>query len=126
MLGARSWNIWIYVADPITSLNIGVNVYWAVNTILSTRVYLNLVWIYRKPTLSTSMNPGINTSAGNVRGTTGINIIAPTRISTYVSSKDEGEDGVWGYRLQSSKSPVEAYRMQPSIGSTQVFSERSS
>ncbi|PVF95469.1 hypothetical protein CPB86DRAFT_738754 [Serendipita vermifera] len=57
MLGVRSWNIWIYSSQPITQLSLGTNIMWAINTILSTRVYLNLVWLAAKPDMTT-INPG--------------------------------------------------------------------
>ncbi|KIM32533.1 hypothetical protein M408DRAFT_20802 [Serendipita vermifera MAFF 305830] len=53
MLGMRSWNIWIYCTQPVTSLNIGGNMMWAINTIMSTRVYLNLVFLVKKPDITT-------------------------------------------------------------------------
>lgn len=96
MLALRSWNIWLYAAEPISSLNVGVNIFWAVNTILSTRVYLNLVWLVRKPSLSPTLYPrtedmGMGDQA--VRVTTGIRMIPPTQNSTYVwTLKDEGEE----------------------------------
>ncbi|CAG7848089.1 SubName: Full=Uncharacterized protein {ECO:0000313/EMBL:CCA77721.1}, partial [Serendipita indica DSM 11827] len=51
MTGVRGWNIWIYVSQPITALSIGTNIMWALNTILMTRVYLNLQWLAKGPTL---------------------------------------------------------------------------
>ncbi|PVF95468.1 hypothetical protein CPB86DRAFT_817195 [Serendipita vermifera] len=52
MFAVRSWNIWIWQTRPVTALNMGVNVMWGINTIMSTRVYLNLVWLTHQRDLS--------------------------------------------------------------------------
>lgn len=49
MTGARVWNIYIYITQPGSSYYIGTMLLWAMNTVLTTRVYMNLVWLVRKP-----------------------------------------------------------------------------
>ncbi|KIM30762.1 hypothetical protein M408DRAFT_327748 [Serendipita vermifera MAFF 305830] len=49
--GCRIWNIWIYATQPLASAWMGVYLLWAIMTILSTRVYLNLVYLARKPVI---------------------------------------------------------------------------
>lgn len=63
MLAMRSWNIWIYANQPVTAHHIGTNLYWATNTILSTRIYLNLVWAVQKPLVSVFADTGNTCSA---------------------------------------------------------------
>ncbi|KIM30759.1 hypothetical protein M408DRAFT_21605 [Serendipita vermifera MAFF 305830] len=49
MVIARAWNIWIYLTQPLSSFNLGTQIMWSVNTVLTTRVYMNLVWLAKKP-----------------------------------------------------------------------------
>jgi len=49
MFGVRIWNVWIYATQPLTSAYMGIYFLWAIMTILSTRVYLNLVFLTRNP-----------------------------------------------------------------------------
>lgn len=49
MTGARVWNVYVYIAQPGSSIYIGTMMLWAMNTVLTTRVYMNLVWLARKP-----------------------------------------------------------------------------
>ena len=92
MLGIRSWNIWIYVREPVSSLSVGTNLFWAVNTVLSTRVYLNLVWLVRKPALSTTLYPQTELTEGGERATTGINMLPPTQMSSYAFTLKEEDE----------------------------------
>lgn len=47
MLGVRIWNVWIYATQPTSASYLGIYLLWATMTILSTRVYLNLVFLAR-------------------------------------------------------------------------------
>lgn len=59
MVIIRIWNIWIYLTQPLSSYNLGTQIMWAVNTVLTTRVYMNLVWLAKKPMVEeTSMGMG--------------------------------------------------------------------
>ncbi|KIM25279.1 hypothetical protein M408DRAFT_26275 [Serendipita vermifera MAFF 305830] len=49
MTGARIWNIYIYVAQPGSSVYIGTMLMWALNIVLTTRVYTNLVSLANRP-----------------------------------------------------------------------------
>lgn len=51
MFGVRIWNVYIYATQPITGAYKGIYVMWATFTILTTRIYLNLVWLARQPIL---------------------------------------------------------------------------
>lgn len=64
MLAMRSWNIWIHLTQPVSSIHLATNIYWATNTILSTRVYLNIVWAVRQPTEATSLPAGASLASG--------------------------------------------------------------
>ncbi|KIM25270.1 hypothetical protein M408DRAFT_26268 [Serendipita vermifera MAFF 305830] len=55
MTGVRVWNIWVYTTQPISSIYVGTMLMWALNTVLATRVYMNLVWFVRRPVQSTGM-----------------------------------------------------------------------
>jgi hypothetical protein len=55
MIGLRVWNIWIYLTQPLSSFSLGAQLMWSANTILTTRVYMNLVWLARKPLVDTTM-----------------------------------------------------------------------
>lgn len=50
MVIVRGWNIWIYVTQPLSSYNMGTCLMWATSTVLTTRVYLNLVFLIKQPT----------------------------------------------------------------------------
>ncbi|KIM20466.1 hypothetical protein M408DRAFT_307708 [Serendipita vermifera MAFF 305830] len=52
MAGMRIWNIWIFLTQPLSSFNMGSMLMWAINTVLTTRVYMNLVWLVHKPMLT--------------------------------------------------------------------------
>lgn len=54
MVGMRIWNVWIYSTQPLSSFNMGTPLMWAVNTVLTTRVYMNLVWLAKKPLIIAS------------------------------------------------------------------------
>ncbi|PVF94847.1 hypothetical protein CPB86DRAFT_867295 [Serendipita vermifera] len=51
MFGVRIWNVWIYATQPLTSAYLGIYLLWATMTILSTRVYHNLMFLVQKPAL---------------------------------------------------------------------------
>jgi len=75
MFAVRAWNIWIYSTQPITSLNIGTNMLWATNVILSTRVYLNLVWLVRKPDLTVMDTHGVCATGAGISFRRGDNLV---------------------------------------------------
>lgn len=50
--GLRAWNIWIYVTQTPDSYNMGTPLMWAITVILTTRLYMNLVQLARKPPLT--------------------------------------------------------------------------
>lgn len=54
MTGVRVWNIWVYLTQPLSSLYVGTMLMWATNTVLATRVYMNLVWLVRRPNQATA------------------------------------------------------------------------
>lgn len=54
MFALRIWNIWIYLTQPLSSFNLGTPLMWAINTVLTTRVYMNLVYLSRKPVVTNS------------------------------------------------------------------------
>ncbi|KIM32260.1 hypothetical protein M408DRAFT_215963 [Serendipita vermifera MAFF 305830] len=58
MLAMRSWNVWIHLTQPVSSMHVATNIYWAVNTVLSTRVYLNIVWSLRQTLAPNTLNSG--------------------------------------------------------------------
>lgn len=65
MTGLRAWNIWIYDTQTADSYNMGTPIMWAVNVVLMTRVYMNLVQLARKPLLTAptsaqDVGPSIN------------------------------------------------------------------
>lgn len=77
MLALRSWNIWIYATQPVSSLHIATNIYWAVNTVLTTRIYLNIVWFAHASLAAT--NPAVGTELSSIsskppRGVSGIQV----------------------------------------------------
>ncbi|KAG8812157.1 hypothetical protein FRC17_002167, partial [Serendipita sp. 399] len=49
MVGLRIWNCWIYITQPVSSYNMGISLMWAANAVLTTRIYINLVWLAKKP-----------------------------------------------------------------------------
>ncbi|KAG8809078.1 hypothetical protein FRC17_003627, partial [Serendipita sp. 399] len=49
MLGVRIWNVWIYAVLPLTAAYLGVYLLWTTMTVLSTRIYLNLVYLAHGP-----------------------------------------------------------------------------
>ncbi|KAG8823995.1 hypothetical protein FRC17_009203 [Serendipita sp. 399] len=62
MVGLRIWNCWIYITQPVSSYNMGISLMWAANAVLTTRIYVNLVWLAKK-TLCTV--PGSTMITGN-------------------------------------------------------------
>lgn len=77
MTGVRVWNVWIYLTQPPSNLFVGVMLMWAINTVLTTRVYMNLVWLVRRPNQVT----GISTSATiGLGGSVNIEMRAPRSI----------------------------------------------
>ncbi|KAG8845006.1 hypothetical protein FRC20_003328 [Serendipita sp. 405] len=54
MFAFRIWNIWIYLSLPLSSFNLGTPLMWAVNTILTTRTYMNLVYLAKNPVVVAS------------------------------------------------------------------------
>ncbi|KAG8809280.1 hypothetical protein FRC17_003517 [Serendipita sp. 399] len=54
MFAFRIWNIWIYLSLPLSSFNLGTPLMWAINTILSTRTYMNLVYLAKNPVIVAS------------------------------------------------------------------------
>lgn len=65
MLAMRSWNIWIFATQGISTMHKAMNIYWAVGTILSTRVYLNIVWLLAKPVADTHLSTDMEFSSGS-------------------------------------------------------------
>ncbi|KIM25276.1 hypothetical protein M408DRAFT_26272 [Serendipita vermifera MAFF 305830] len=65
MTGARAWNIYIYIVQPGSSVYIGTMMLWAMNTVLTTRVYMNLVWLARKPTGASTPFTGVTIGLPN-------------------------------------------------------------
>ncbi|KIM30753.1 hypothetical protein M408DRAFT_327745 [Serendipita vermifera MAFF 305830] len=71
MVVVRVWNIWIYLTQPLSSYNLGTQIMWAVNTVLTTRVYMNLVWLAKKSMIEeTSMGTRNPTQGIRMRVTT--------------------------------------------------------
>lgn len=64
MLAMRSWNIWIHLTQPISAMHQATNIYWAINSVLSTRVYLNIVWLAHQPMLPPSVAAGASVASG--------------------------------------------------------------
>jgi len=52
MLAMRSWNIWIYVTQPLAATYLGFSMMWGLNAVVTTRIYLNLVWLAKEPVVS--------------------------------------------------------------------------
>ncbi|KAG8823996.1 hypothetical protein FRC17_009204, partial [Serendipita sp. 399] len=52
MIGLRIWNCWIYITQPVSCYNMGTPLMWAANAVLTTRVYINLAWLAKKPLVS--------------------------------------------------------------------------
>ncbi|KIM32254.1 hypothetical protein M408DRAFT_20571 [Serendipita vermifera MAFF 305830] len=65
MLAMRSWNIWIIATQGISTMHKATNIYWAVCTILSTRVYLNIVWLLAKPVADTDLSTSVEFSTSD-------------------------------------------------------------
>ncbi|KIM30757.1 hypothetical protein M408DRAFT_21604 [Serendipita vermifera MAFF 305830] len=80
----RIWNIWIYLTQPLSSYNLGTLLMWAVNTVVTTRVYMNLVWLAKKPMVE-------ETSASTRNPTTGIHM----RVTTFTDVQTD-DWGIWG------------------------------
>ncbi|KIM25281.1 hypothetical protein M408DRAFT_331232 [Serendipita vermifera MAFF 305830] len=55
MTGMRIWNIWVYTSGPLSSLYVGTMLMWAISTVLTTRVYMNLVWLVHRPPQATDI-----------------------------------------------------------------------
>ncbi|KIM30755.1 hypothetical protein M408DRAFT_327746 [Serendipita vermifera MAFF 305830] len=84
MVIVRVWNIWIYLTQPLSSANLGTQLMWAVNTVVTTRVYMNLVWLTKKPFIE-------GTSMGTRNPTTGVRM----RITTFTDVQTD-DWRVWG------------------------------
>ncbi|KAG8795886.1 hypothetical protein FRC16_009906 [Serendipita sp. 398] len=56
MFAVRLWNVWIYATQPLTAAYLGIYVLWTTMTLLSTRVYLNLVYLARGGTEDTDVS----------------------------------------------------------------------
>ncbi|KAG8841080.1 hypothetical protein FRB91_005391 [Serendipita sp. 411] len=56
MFAVRLWNVWIYATQPLTAAYLGIYVLWTTMTLLSTRVYLNLVYLARGGTEDTEVS----------------------------------------------------------------------
>ncbi|KIM20834.1 hypothetical protein M408DRAFT_123034 [Serendipita vermifera MAFF 305830] len=105
MTGVRVWNIWVYLTQPLSSLFVGTMLMWAVNTVLTTRVYMNLVWLVRRPAqvtgVSTSASLGFMTKSGGTSGgTTSIEmnpsiLPRPPPLPQVPTSSNDPETGGW-------------------------------
>ncbi|KAG8810297.1 hypothetical protein FRC17_002989, partial [Serendipita sp. 399] len=58
MVALRIWNCWIYMTQPVSSYAMGTPFMWAANAVLTTRIYINLVWLAKKPLCTVSEYPG--------------------------------------------------------------------
>ncbi|KAG8806382.1 hypothetical protein FRC17_005054 [Serendipita sp. 399] len=88
MVALRIWNCWIYITQSASSYNMGTPLMWAVNVVLTTRIYINLVWLAKKPLITTngiSNYSGLPSSA--VRAS--IHVQMPPQ-STFSTWKDNG------------------------------------
>ncbi|KIM29296.1 hypothetical protein M408DRAFT_23076 [Serendipita vermifera MAFF 305830] len=63
MLTMKTWNIWVFTSQPVSSTHIATNIYWALYAVLITRTYLNIVWLVRQPPGSTTLTAGTNLSS---------------------------------------------------------------
>ncbi|KAG8808238.1 hypothetical protein FRC18_005141 [Serendipita sp. 400] len=87
MIGLRIWNCWIYITQPVSSYNMGTPLMWAVNVVVTTRIYINLVWLAKKPLITTnglSINADVPTSAARAS----IHVKMPNSQSTFGSWKE--------------------------------------
>ncbi|KAG8799849.1 hypothetical protein FRC17_007025, partial [Serendipita sp. 399] len=57
MIALRVWNCWIYITQPVSCYNMGTPLMWATNAVLTTRIYINLVWLTKKPIQSAAAYP---------------------------------------------------------------------
>ncbi|KAG8797296.1 hypothetical protein FRB91_011973 [Serendipita sp. 411] len=74
MIALRIWNCWIYITQPVSCYNMGTPLMWATNAVLTTRIYINLVWVAKRPLLSTAAYP----SQGNTfTGRDGVRVAIP-------------------------------------------------
>lgn len=80
MMSLRIWNVWIYFTQPLSSFNMGTPMMWSVNAVLTARVYLNLVWLARKPLATVDVTQEGFTSGGGISA----NIRLQVRPSTTV------------------------------------------
>ncbi|PVF99597.1 hypothetical protein CPB86DRAFT_730969 [Serendipita vermifera] len=65
MVSLRIWNVWIFFTQPLSSFNMGTPLMWSANAVLTARVYLNLVWLARRPLVTVNeTTEGFNTGAG--------------------------------------------------------------
>lgn len=53
MFCMRAWNIWVFATQPVSSLQVATNIFWAVNAVLTARIYLNIAWIVNQPSVTT-------------------------------------------------------------------------
>ncbi|KAG8819373.1 hypothetical protein FRC19_009841, partial [Serendipita sp. 401] len=89
MIGLRIWNCWIYITQPVSSYNMGTPLMWAVNVVVTTRIYINLVWLAKKPLITTnglSINADVPASAARAS----IHVKMPNSQSTFGSWKEPG------------------------------------
>ncbi|KAG8775730.1 hypothetical protein FRC15_000360 [Serendipita sp. 397] len=84
MIGLRVWNCWIYITQPVSSYAMGTPFMWAANAVLTIRVYLNLVWLAKKPLITVSDYP--NHGRAHEAGPS-INFRMPVDNPTYRSDK---------------------------------------
>ncbi|KAG8812712.1 hypothetical protein FRC17_001885 [Serendipita sp. 399] len=91
MVALRIWNCWIYMTQPVSSYAMGTPFMWAANAVLTTRIYINLVWLAKKPLCTVSEYPG---HAGIQEVRASINFrMPPTTFNSrtgYLSSTDRG------------------------------------
>lgn len=88
MVAVRAWNIWIYLSQPLSSSSLGTLLMWALNTILTTRVYMNLVWLAKTPQLTVVTEPEVGHT------TIGLNTLNRKRGQASTFGMETDADGI--------------------------------